>query len=538
MWTGHRNAPARNGDESWRAARRAALALVVAAAANAGANSSHGDDPLTPQERRGKDIYFGTTREQPSTITARVGDPPTEVPAAVMACVNCHGADGRGSREGAVAASDITWDALTKPYGVTHPGGRTHPPYTERLLLRAIGMGIDPAGQRLHPAMPRFQMSHADAAALARYLKALASQPSTGVTEREIRIGTVVPAAGTFAEAGRAAAAALSAYVDTLNEQGGIYGRRLNLHVVPVGPDDAASTIERFVRDAAPLAMVGGVLAGLEPDVIPSIEALGVPFVGPLTMFPDPSAVHRTTFYLLSGVEQQARALVDFNRADPGATVAIVHGPRQVPREVVERIRAHAARSGSTVTVVEADGERADATAIATRLLARSPARVLVLSDGRTMPELAGAMAAAEPMPMWLVPGSLATDDVARLPSRVLDRTFIALPSVPADQSPAGLEEYRALANAHRLPATEMAWQLATLAAAKVLTQGLKNAGRAVDRARLVGAIEQLSDFDSGLMPRLRFGRAQRLGAAGVYIVTLDPERKQFRQVTGWLPVN
>jgi hypothetical protein len=39
-------------------------------------------------------------------------------------------------------------------------------------------------------------------------------------------------------------------------------------------------------------------------------------------------------------------------------------------------------------------------------------------------------------------------------------------------------------------------------------------------------------------MPRLRFGRAQRLGAAGVYIVTLDPERKQFRQVTGWLPVN
>jgi hypothetical protein len=93
-------------------------------------------------EQRGKEIYLGTATA--SAVKARIGVPPVDAPATLLACVNCHGRDGKGKPEGSVVPSDITWEALTKPYGVTHASGRTHQPYTERLLVRAICLGIDP----------------------------------------------------------------------------------------------------------------------------------------------------------------------------------------------------------------------------------------------------------------------------------------------------------------------------------------------------------------------------------------------------------
>jgi hypothetical protein len=109
---------------------------------------------------------------------------------------------------------------------------------------------------------------------------------------------------------------------------------------------------------------------------------------------------------------------------------------------------------------------------------------------------------------------------------------------LPSDQTQAAIEEYRPLADAHHLGSSNMAWQLMALASAKVMTQALKNAGRNLTRTSLVSAVEDLSDFDSGLMPRLRFGRGEHIGADGAYIVTVDPGRREIKQLSGWLRVN
>ena len=43
---------------------------------------------------------------------------------------------------------------------------------------------------------------------------------------------------------------------------------------------------------------------------------------------------------------------------------------------------------------------------------------------------------------------------------------------------------------------------------------------------QLVTALEGLYDYETGLAPRLTFGPNRRVGAAGAYIVRIDPERK------------
>jgi ABC-type branched-subunit amino acid transport system substrate-binding protein len=504
-------------------------------------------DGLTVQERHGKDIYFGLA----TTVKARIGSPPIEAPAMMLACANCHGSDARGKSEGGVVTPDITWEALTKPYGVTHPNGRTHPPYTERLLVRAVSLGIDPAGNPLHAAMPRFQMSHADINALTQYLKRLATDVPSGISDSEIRLGTVLPTSGPLAEAGRAAKAVLAAYFDALNAQGGVYGRRLELRVALIGGDgsDARAEVDRSLQDAAPFAMVGGLIAGIENDAIAVTEARGVPFVGPLTIFPELSGADSTTFYLLSGVEQQARALVDYSRtiangagtatgSPPAASVAIVHSAAAVPAQVVERIRDNGTQAGWHVTTVNLDRKHLTTREIADEVKRSTATHALLLIGGESIVEIATAMVAIDWTPALLVPGSLATNHLLRLPQPVMDRTLVALPSLPSDQTQAALEEYRKLAEAYHLSPSHMAWQLAALGSAKVLTHALKLAGRGLTRSTLLAALEDLSDFNTGLMPRLRFGRGRHIGAPGAYIVTLDPARKEFRQVTGWLRVN
>ena len=94
---------------------------------------------------RGALIYLRGESPSGRAITARIGGGPS-VPATTLACVQCHGADGRGRPEGGVTPSDITWESLARPYGVVHADGRRHPAYTPALFGRAITMGWDPAG--------------------------------------------------------------------------------------------------------------------------------------------------------------------------------------------------------------------------------------------------------------------------------------------------------------------------------------------------------------------------------------------------------
>lgn len=78
-------------------------------------------------------------------------------------CAACHRPDGAGGihlPRGAVSA-DLRHRAL-----VTNQ----HPPYTLALLERAISTGIDNAGEKLNPVMPRWRMSKRDLHDVAEYV--------------------------------------------------------------------------------------------------------------------------------------------------------------------------------------------------------------------------------------------------------------------------------------------------------------------------------------------------------------------------------
>ena len=188
-------------------------------------------NPLTPSERRGKQIYTRGTSPSGQEILAYLGEASLEVPASAMSCANCHGLEGQGKPEGGITPSNLTWEAVTKPYGVTHADGRRHPPYTERGLELAITRGLDPAGHRLMNVMPRYVMSKEDLADLILYLKRLGKDRDPGISETALVIGATVPN-GALAEMGQAVKAVTTAFFAELNSQGGIYNRRVELKLI------------------------------------------------------------------------------------------------------------------------------------------------------------------------------------------------------------------------------------------------------------------------------------------------------------------
>jgi len=87
-----------------------------------------------------------------------------------IACVNCHGADGRGGNVNMMMTSfetpNITWPVLTGQH-------ENHAPYTEATLKDAITRGLEPNGEQLEIYMPRWQMSDEDLNDLISFLRTL-----------------------------------------------------------------------------------------------------------------------------------------------------------------------------------------------------------------------------------------------------------------------------------------------------------------------------------------------------------------------------
>lgn len=91
-----------------------------------------------------------------------------------VACVDCHGEDGRGGNAGTmygvVEIPDIRYSALAS---VRSENGAATPAWTDSDIARAIREGIEPDGQRLAAPMPRFDMTETEIGDVIAYLKEL-----------------------------------------------------------------------------------------------------------------------------------------------------------------------------------------------------------------------------------------------------------------------------------------------------------------------------------------------------------------------------
>jgi ABC-type branched-subunit amino acid transport system substrate-binding protein/mono/diheme cytochrome c family protein len=490
--------------------------------------------PSAPADReaRGRRIYQEGTNTSGQPITAVLGGG-SEVPASLVACANCHGRDGRGVAEGNLIPPDLKWSDLTKPYQTARRDGRPRPPYTDALITRAITLGVDSAGTPLTAAMPRYRLSLDDCADLLAYLKRLGHDAEPGITDAELRLGVILPPdAGGLGDALRGV---LSAYFETLNRRGGVYHRRIAARFValPRAEEERAGALESFLNADAPVfALISIDLVGIDPTPALLAERLRIPLIA-VTSTPTAkrSALGRWAFSLLAGPDDQALALARVALADASADApfAIVHGADAaqvaLARATVDRFRR--ARLGTLTIEVGDAGEAAT--------VLRGAAAIVLLGPPGRMKTWLSALADRGKTPPVIIPGALADRDLVDAPRTLDNRIALALAIDPSDQTVEGLATYRALAEAFGLVDRHRPAQFAALAAADLLVEALKRAGRDLHRDRLVGALEGIRDFRTGLAPPLTFGPNRRVGAPGAHVVAVDLSAHRLVPTGRWL---
>jgi len=511
----------------------AALGLVVALVSTQAAAA------LSAGQSRGKQIYLHGTSPSGGEVTAHVGREAVALPASAAPCASCHGPDGRGRPEGGVIPTDIRWSQLTKVYGHVHEDGRRHPAFDKAGLARVLRTGLDPADNRLDQSMPLYTLSDGDMADLVAYLTHLEADLDPGVNNERIQVASLLPLQGPQGGLGQAMAQVMLAYFKEVNAGGGVFGRRIELLAVPYGdsPEATLGNLRTAFQREAIFALVGAYTVGLDQQILDLLREADTPLIGPFTLDPGDEIINAAAFYLYPGFVEQARALADeaFKAASADTPVVFI-GPEgeHVDRLVQAVKEQQGARSTeSDVTVRYARGEM-DVEALAERVAASAGDTLFFFGDQTDLEPLLAALAEREQSPRVYLLSAFVPRPLFDAPPAFDQRLFLAYPTLGSDISAAGRDEYGKLASAHALPPDHLQGQIAALAAAKLLVEGLRSAGRDLSRLALVDALEALYGYETGLTPPLSYGPNRRIGARGAHVVAVDLVKKSYEPVGGW----
>jgi len=481
---------------------------------------------LTDHEQAGKRLYREGVSSSDAQLQARVGASDISVPASVLPCASCHGNDGRGRAEGGVRPPNLDWQRLAQGQGAREANGRSYPAYTERSLARAIQHGVDPAGNRLDPAMPRFELTMADQRNLTAYLKRLAEERDPGIEEGVLRLGTLLPASGPLAEAGQVVRAVLEDGVAQLNQQGGIHGRYLELVMLDPGfdPASAEQALQQLLEQERVFALISPLAPMLDPRLTTLLAPQNVPLIGSTPR----SGGSAQIFDPLPGLPAQLLSLAGHARAGlglaPGDLRVVYAGNDQA--EAAEQVRERLLQEGWAPPAIEAfDGQAEDGQGI------------VFLGRAQAFVELATALQAAGRQPYLFAASSQVAGAVARLPEQWSQRVFLAYPYVPEDWTEQGLATLAGLQQRQGLDPRQASLQVNTLCALRLLSEALKQIGRDASREQLIGALEGLHDVSTGLTPALGFGPGRRQGMAGAHVVAVALPGPRFTAVTPYRPV-
>lgn len=507
---------------------------------------------LSEAERRGKAIYL-TGESDGGEIQALMGEGGIEVPATALPCSSCHGRDGRGRPEGGVEPSDLTWEALTRPYQVVTATGRERGPYTPRLLKRAITLGVDASGQELDAVMPRYRLSHQQAEDLVAYLRKLGKDLDPGVSDDALTLGVLLPPREErkLQFLADAIASVVDGYVDRVNAGGGVYHRRLEVHYLPLPSDPAArpEALRQFATRVEPFALVASFTAGADAALADAAEELQLPVVGALTLHPDESfPLNRYVFYVDGGLPAQLRALLaapspeapDDGPEGGGRILAILHPEEEALATAAEAARKEAEEDRGTDGPTFIATRRLpyptgtfDAASLVERLRGEGVTDVLLLIPGPEEAEFLAAAARTGWAPRVLIAGAFAGPELFRPHPGFRGRLLLGLNTLPLDRTPPGARHFEEATGGTGLPLDTP--RISTFLALELLLDGLEETGRDLTREGLIEHLELVRGRPTGLGRPQYFGPNRRVAVRGAYVVELDPAAPEAPVDVRWV---
>ncbi|MDF3935213.1 cytochrome c/ABC transporter substrate-binding protein [Pseudomonas citronellolis] len=474
----------------------------------------------------GRLIYREGRSPSGAQISARVGAGDLLMEGDALPCASCHGPDGRGRAEGGIRPPDITWQRLLTAYG-QEVNGRRYPAYDAASVARAIREGRDPAGNRLDPAMPRFALSSRDMDSLLGYLQQLEKEHDPGIAEDSLRLGSLLPLSGPLADLGRTLGGVLEGAVATINANGGIHGRRLQLLLADAGPDrdSALRGLRRLLDQEQVFGLLTSLAPALDGELDAELQRRGVPLIGALPLGASPSGP--LVFQPLPGLGEQLLALARYaaDGLQLGAQESWLVYP-QNDAALAQRLARRLGGEGWSRLRLHPYGPGLDLTPAGV-----APHSVFYLGGGAPFSQLVGDFQREGEAPYLFAVAGQVAGSTGELPTAFDGQLFLSFPFVPGDWTAAGTAGLQAARQLRGLDGRHALLQVSAYCSVQLLAEGLKRSGRNLSREGLVQALEGIDGFATGLTPPLGFGPGRRVGSSGAHIVKVELPQRRFHGV-------
>ena len=363
---------------------------------------------------------------------------------------------------------------------------------------------------------------------------------TAGVTADEIRLGMSNALTGPVAAVCLPASQGAKAWLDKVNDEGGVHGRKLVVEILDDGSEaPRAAANVRDLTGRGIFAMFGGCGTVSAAAISTALHGTDVPYLFPYAALPDlVEPVQDNVFSLLPLYRDQTYTGIKHAlSADPGSVYAVTS---QIPgyESTVAGVTSGTEAAGgellssallpATNAPAEQEAVKAgqhDMDYLAMTVLAPDAARLLnALADAGHLP--AKAVIGSSPFAAQTFADALAPAVGAKL--QTLSPT-VPLADEGADECVAALAEYS--------PDTAPdALALFGCAAVQVLVAGLDRAGEELTRSGLAEALEDMEGEDvSSLLPPVTFSADRHAGLDAMFLLELD-EVHQY-QVTETVPL-
>jgi len=352
-----------------------------------------------------------------------------------------------------------------------------------------------------------------------------------GVTDSEIVLGQSAALSGPAAQLGQDMRDGALLYFQHVNAQGGVHGRRIVLKTLDDGyeANRAAANTRKLVDDDKVFALFGYVGTPTSAASMPIFTQAKVPFVGPFTGAESlRNPVNPYIFNVRASYFDETEAIVQHLSAMGIDRIAIFYqddaygqaGLAGVERALKKRNLALVARGTVERNTVQVEK--------AVAAIGKSdPQAVVMISAYTSCAAFIKQMKAANMNPtFWNVSfvGSKALAEELGPEGRGVEISQVM--PFPWDTSIPVVKEYR-----HLTDQAKMEQGFGTLegyVAAKVMVEGLRRAGKKLDREGFVKAMESMTDYDAGGF-KVSYGPGNRSGSKFVDLTIISKGEKFVR---------
>ncbi|KWR87258.1 ABC transporter substrate-binding protein [Cupriavidus sp. IDO] len=327
-----------------------------------------------------------------------------------------------------------------------------------------------------------------------------------GVTADTILLGQSAALTGPAATLGKQMNAGARLYFDHINQQGGIYGRKIVIEALDDyhEPEPAARNTKKLIEESRVFALFGYVGTETSQAALPLATQAGVPFFGPYTgaqSLRQPR--NRYVFHVRAGDNEETAAILRQIQTTGLKRIAVVYNDDDYGKAGLEGLeRALKASPDSGVQIVAREGVIRNTMEIGDAMqgtMKASPDAVVMISAYRTAGAFVKEAVRRGYNGQFYNVSFVGTQALAKQVGPLGSGVIISqvMPHPGNATLPVVREYLRLLQAAGRQNEFDYA-SIEGFVAAKAFTEGLRRAGKDLTREKLVTALESMRNFDLG----------------------------------------